>query len=188
MNKTEDLRIDFDPDSAVAKLVDEEEVAAMRRKGLRKGDFGDRLLLGKMGGESGWADGFILELSEPPENIPHEAPDKTDMDFDNLVSGEFAPKEYPELICLGATEATDDRNSLAVLASHDKSVVVLMNKRYFGHFYKRYENARFYAGNSSNSPITVAHKGKRVGLIMPYNIENFGRVHIEKRFPELFEE
>ena len=186
MNNSADLRIDFDPDSAVAKLVDEKEVAAMRRKGLRKGDFGDRLLLGKMDGEDGWADGFILELSEPPENIPHEAPDKTDMDFDNLVSGEFDPKEYQELICLGATEAAEYRDSLAVLASHDKSVIVLMNKRYFGHFSKRYENARFYAGKDSRSPITVVHKGKRVGLIMPYDIENFGREHIEKRFPGLY--
>jgi len=186
MNKTEDLRIDFNSDSAVAKLVDEKEVAAMRRKGLRKGDFGDRLLLGKMDGEDGWADGFILELSAPPDNVPHEAPDKTDMDFDDLVSGKFDPKEYPELICLGATEATDYKDSIAVLASHDKSVVVIMKQRYFGHFSKRYENARFYAGKDSRSPITVAHKGKRVGLIMPYNIENFGRELIEKRFPELY--
>ena len=187
MNKAEDLRIDFNPDSAVAKLVDEEEVAAMRRKGLRKGDFGDRLLLGKMDGENGWADGFILELSKPPENMPHEAPDKTDMDFGNLVSGEFDPKEYPELICLGATEATDTRGSLAVLASHDKSVVVAMNKRYFGYFSKRYNDVRFYAGDTSYSPVTVVHKGKRVGLIMPFNLENYGIELIKKRFPELFD-
>jgi len=184
MNKAQDLRIDFNPDSAVAKLVDEEEVAAMRRKGLRKGDFGDRYYLGTLGGEKGWADGFILELGEPPDNMPHEEPAKTGMDFDNLQVGDF--NEQPELICLGATKKADCRGSLAVLASHDKSRVVAMNKRYFGYFSKRYENAKFYAGDSVRSPITVVHKGKRIGLIMPYGPEAW-REQIEERFPGLLE-
>jgi len=187
MNKAQDLRIDFNPDSAVAKLVDEEEVAAMRRKGLRKGDFGSRYLLGKLDGKDGWADGFILELGEVPENMPHEAPDKTDMDFDVLVSGEFDPKKYPELICLGATKATEYRDSLVVLAAHDKSIVVIMNKRYFGYFSKRYKNVRFYAGKDSRSPVTAVHQGKRIGLIMPYDPETW-QEQIRERFPGLFEE
>jgi len=185
MNKAQDLRIDFNPDSAVAKLVDEEEVAAMRRKGLRKGDFGSRYYLGTLGGENAWADGFILELGEPPENMPHEEPAKTGMDFDNLHVGEFS--ECPELICLGATKAADYRDSLAVLATHDKSAVVAMNKRYFGYFSKRYGNVRFYAGDKSYGPITVVHKGKRIGLIMPYNLKNYGLGIIEERFPGLLE-
>ena len=183
---SEDLRIDFDPDSAITKFIDEEEVAAMRRKGLRKGDFGDRYYLGKMGGEACWSDDFILELSEPPDNMPHEEPAKIDMDFDAMgIESDFT--KLREAICLGATKAEDYRDSLAVLASHDKSIVVAMNKRYFGYFSKRYENAKFYTGTSNISPIVIVHKGKRVGLIMPYNLENYGLGIIEKRFPGLLE-
>jgi len=185
MNKSQALRIDFDPDSAITKFIDEEEVAAMVRKGLRKGDFGDRYYLGKLGGEDCWADGFILELDEPPANMPHAEPAKVGMDFDNLQVGEFDSRTGTELICLGATNT---ELSLAVLASHDKSVVVAMNKRYFGYFSKRYENAKFYAGISKIDPVTIAYKGKRVGLIMPYNLETYGLEIIEKRFPGLLED
>jgi len=175
-------------DSAVTDLIDEKEVIAMRRKGLRKTDFGSQYYLGKMDGKQCWADGFVLEVGEPPKNMPHSTPRKRGMDFDILVQGEFNPEKQREIVCLGATEATGCRDSAAVLVAYDKSIIVIVNERYFGYFSKRYKDAKFYAGDHSTYPVTVACEGRRVGLIMPYKPEVYGQRFIEKRFPSLFGE
>ena len=138
--------------------------------------------IGKVKGESAWANGFMLEIKPVPERLKKlkgyeergETTEGKPRDFTSLVP-DYADEGIEATVLrrtVGITNwgEADPKSSIVFLYNSANEKVVVANAKYIDYFMKTYPDAKFIFGSYSR-PILVQSAGKEVGVIMPIGLD-----------------
>lgn len=141
----------------------------------------------------GWSNGHIVDLVQRPKLIDDAIKkyfvDTTSQSIRHLSESKFDPiisaarSRTHEIAPLGfyvsKSRAANDvkkgtfayqtvRTPAVVLGDESTGVATLVNRLYFGYFFRTYKGCTFHVGDPTQS-IAVKHNGQLVGIIMPIN-------------------